>query len=1224
MGSRGSRVERDERCCSEDVVAVVQERQPGRRSCSDRKVGRPLCWCLEFTLPPTRETNSGAAKGTASSPTNQRSIGLDDWTYYATRIAPRYQNMPSMQYVSMGAGDDTKRRGTMSRDTRRRRDDNSGSSSEDETFDDDEVTRNESTLLLSDREDSMSVDDKSALRGKIDDDDDDAAALADAPSALRLRGGASGLTADPLTSSTVDDTSPKPKMGFRAIRKGWGDDETSDEDECTSNVNIKAYHRDDSLGAVDDSVFLAELNRRRLERDVLLARGNEDARAESEVNVSETALATEKTSARQQSNSASHHHMESQSTDVVGNHEEKLEPPQPPRKERQETQESFNKTQPWEAELMAMSPYQRTGGGHCGRQDRHDRDDLRDQPRAGDDLKPAAQPTRHESARKTRTSDGQRNDRDASRHQPESTNGSFAYRYDDRRENTHQTFGRSGRTNNDYYDDDQYRRRQEHPQLREQNVHRRQESGANDTAPSSLANPYRRDQTGVAPPPNIPKIALEQLKSCKKIRARMSTVGDRQNADEWQVEALRSSLLDLISAFPSNYFEDDQDTSTCDGDGEGDVHIYYATSTEDTEDDSPRSETSQNAASAQLHRKRMFDAAARSLARVAIASRHTKRGDGGSTGRSRNGVGPDFNPPSPRSLPSSMSVLNVHDDEFNFGPWRDSSRTHIFSGRSVHGRNSRTVNLSNVDSEDEGERQSRRRSTLDKPGPFSKWTLEHLAFGTLLLAAQVCYEASCDPRFAVQDSSSSIMPHGPARNSGKSKVKTPTVSSALVESALSLLATAFACLESDFIYSVLKSTLKSSPGSTVTVFDACLIFAPHSQGGKSQDALAMLSQLAVSRGLEATLFVAKYATSLDPSSSCRAYTSPTSGERSTDAQIDSSGVGWISAVGRDLGLRLEEELASPSRIAQLTAIARYAYDTMIQWNPAVIEYGGSRPGVQRANHNVSPKGLYVDTADQTNHRPLSSSIECLQSAILTDRLFANSASFLSSMLQVGIVSTWLDSDNEGTRVERLSQKLFYVLETRSRLSRSTNQDASSSDSEAVCSSSLTLLFVLLEKLGPGQTSPSTAFREMGKQTGTLDDLFQSPMMSSLCELALSWRHNHHEKEATSEIAVGSAIFVLSDVCMVGASDQICSTYKQQLEEFLTNVFEAISRLSQTCLDENCDSRLGPALTFLIQLYSCQSLLVRKSLRKYLDETTRNDSCITSFVTGLLCLMSGVS
>ena len=347
MGSRGSRVERDERCCSEDVVAVVQERQPGRRSCSDRKVGRPLCWCLEFTLPPTRETNSGAAKGTASSPTNQRSIGLDDWTYYATRIAPRYQNMPSMQYVSMGAGDDTKRRGTMSRDTRRRRDDDSGSSSEDETFDDDEVTRNESTLLLSDREDSMSVDDKSALRGKIDDDDDDAAALADAPSALRLRGGASGLTADPLTSSTVDDTSPKPKMGFRAIRKGWGDDETSDEDECTSNVNIKAYHRDDSLGAVDDSVFLAELNRRRLERDVLLARGNEDARAESEVNVSETALATETTSARQQSNSASHHHMESQSTDVVGNHEEKLEPPQPPRNERQETQKSFNKTQPW-------------------------------------------------------------------------------------------------------------------------------------------------------------------------------------------------------------------------------------------------------------------------------------------------------------------------------------------------------------------------------------------------------------------------------------------------------------------------------------------------------------------------------------------------------------------------------------------------------------------------------------------------------------------------------------------------------------------------------------------------------------------------------------------------------------------------------------------------------------------------------------------------------------
>lgn len=1109
------------------------------------------------------------------------------------------RNMPSMQYVRMGAGDEAKCSGTMSRDTRRRKDVDSGSSSasEDETFDDEEVTRNESTLLLSDREDNMSVDDKPALNGEVG--EDAAAAPAAAPSALRIRGGASGLTADPLTSSTVDDASPKPRMGFRARRKAWEKDDETDEEECTSNIDVKSY-RDDSLGAVNDSHFLIELNRRRRERDALLARGDEDVRVESEVIVAETALATET-----QSHSTSHHNLESQSTDVVGNHDENLEPPKPPRKAQQETQESFSKTQPWEAELMAMSPLkhdQRNDGGHCGRLGRHNRDNSRDQSHA-DELK-------------------LRNDRNVSRRQSVSANSSFANH--DRRENACQTLDRSGRTNDDCYDDDQYRRGQEHPQLREQNVHRRQASGVNDTAPSSLANPYRRDQTGVAPTPNIPKIALEQLKSCKKIRARMSTVGDRQNADEWQVEALRSSLLDLISAFPLNYFEDDPDTNTCDGDCEGSVHIYYATSTEDTEDDSPRSETSQNAASAQLHRKRMFDAAARSLARVAIASRHTKRGDDVCTGQSRNGTGPDFNPPSPRSLPSSMSVLNVHDEEFNSGQWRNSSRRHIFTGRSVHGRNSRTVNLSNVDSEDGGERQLRRRSTLNKPGPFSKWTLEHLAFGTLLLAGQVCYEASCDPRFAVRDpSSSSRMPHGSA---GKSKVKSPTVSTALVESALSLLATAFACLESDFIYSVLKSTLKSSPGSTVTVFDACLIFAPHSQDGKSQDALSMLSLLAVSRGVEATLFVARYATSLDPSSSCRAYTSPTCGERSSDTQIDSSGVGWVSAVGRDLGLRLEEEFTSPSRIAQLTAIARYTYDTMMEWNPAVVEYGGSRPDVQRANHNVSPKGLYVDTADRTNHRPLSSSIECLQSAILTDRLFANSASFLSSMLQVGI-STWLDFDNTGVRVERLSQKLFFILETRSRLSRSINQDASSSDGEAVCSSSLTLLFILLEKLGPSETSPSTAFREMGKQTGTLDDLFQSPMMNSLCDLALSWRqrsHDNHEKEATSEIAVGSAIFVLSDVCMVGASDQICSAYKQQLEIFLTNIFEAISRLSQTRLDENCDARLGPALVFLIQLYSCQSLLVRKSLRKYLDETTRNDSCATSFVTGLVCLMSRVS
>ena len=1122
------------------------------------------------------------------------------------------RNMPSMQYVRMEAGDEAKCRGTMSRDTRRRRDDDSGSSSEDETLDDEEVTRNDSTLLLSDREDSMSVEDKPT---EIDEDDAPAAALAAAPSALRIRGGASGLTADPLTSSTVDEASPSPRMGFRARRRAWNE-ETSDEEECASNIGGRPDHRDDSLGAVNDSHFLAELNRRRRARDALLARGYEDAT--SEVNVAET-VATETTYERQQFHSTSHNHMESQSTDVVGNHEEKLEPPLPPRKAQQETQESFSKTQPWEAELMAMSPLkydQRNDGGHRGRQGSHDGDSISDQPHAGDELKLVAQ---REIARKTLASDGQRNDRDTSRHQPESTNISSANRYDDKQKNIYQTSHTSGRANDECYDNDQYGRRQDPRALREQNVHRRQASGVSDTAPSSLPNPYRRDETGIAQTPNIPKIALEQLKSCKKIRARMSTVGDRQNADEWQVEALRSSLLDLISAFPLDYFQDGRDTNTCDDHCEGSVNIHYATSTEDTEDDSPRSETSQNAASAQLHRKRMFDAAARSLARVAIASRHKNRGDDGSTGRSRNGAGPDFNPPSPRSLPSSMSVLNVHDEEFHFGQWRDCPRRHIFTGRSVHGRNSRTVNLSNVDSEDGGERQSRRRSTLNKPGPFSKWTLENLAFGTLLLAAQVCYEASCDPRFAVQDLSSNSMPHGPA---GKSKVKTPTVSTALVESALSLLATAFACLESDFIYTVLKSTLKSSPGSTVTVFDACLIFAPHSQGGKSKDALPMLSLLAVSRGLEATLFVAKYATSLDPSSACRAYTSPTSEEQSNDTQIDSSGVGWISAVGRDLGLRLEGDFTSPPRIAQLTAMARYPYDSMMKWNPAVVEYGCSRPDVEKESHSVSHKGLYVDTADRMNHRPLSSGIECMQSAILTDRLFANSASFLSSMLQVGS-KLWLDSDKTGARVEMLSQKLFYIIETRSRLSRSTNQDASSSDSEAVCSSSLTLLFILLEKVGPSENSPSTAFREMGKQVGTLDDLFQSPMMSSLCELALSWQHNH-EKEAMSEIAVGSAIFVLCDVCMVGASDQICSAYEQQLEKFMTNVFEAISMPSQTRLYENCDSRLGPALEFLIQLCSCQSLLVRKSLRKYLDDATQNDSCVTSFVTGLVCLMSGVS
>ena len=90
--------------------------------------------------------------------------------------------------------------------------------------------------------------------------------------------------------------------------------------------------------------------------------------------------------------------------------------------------------------------------------------------------------------------------------------------------------------------------------------------------------------------------------------------------------------------------------------------------------------------------------------------------------------------------------------------------------------------------------------------------------------------------------------------------------------------------------------------------------------------IPVLSLLALSRGLEAAIYVARYATSLDPSSACTASATlhqtvhrtmlrdndgvGGKSNGSVDTGIDEGGVGWHSALGRDLGLKLEGSLNS--------------------------------------------------------------------------------------------------------------------------------------------------------------------------------------------------------------------------------------------------------------------------------------------------------------------------
>ncbi|KAL7447730.1 hypothetical protein ACHAWC_000059, partial [Mediolabrus comicus] len=92
--------------------------------------------------------------------------------------------------------------------------------------------------------------------------------------------------------------------------------------------------------------------------------------------------------------------------------------------------------------------------------------------------------------------------------------------------------------------------------------------------------------------------------------------------------------------------------------------------------ESQSSVTSQQVASAQLQRQHYLEAASQSLARLAIASRHkigkskNSSNNGGHDSNDNDdmmmmGMGmeesPEFNPPTPQTLPSFMSVLNVID-----------------------------------------------------------------------------------------------------------------------------------------------------------------------------------------------------------------------------------------------------------------------------------------------------------------------------------------------------------------------------------------------------------------------------------------------------------------------------------------------------------------------------------------------------------------------------------
>jgi len=739
----------------------------------------------------------------------------------------------------------------------------------------------------------------------------------------------------------------------------------------------------------------------------------------------------------------------------------------------------------------------------------------------------------------------------------------------------------------------------------------------------------------------------------------------RKDTETWQEEAFRSSLVDLLKTVPYSYFTSKDSTMKDD---------FWLGASRD--DESQGSITSQQVASAQLQRQRCLDAAARSLARLAIASRYIrpkkgkkKKDQNSSSSNSNNNrdynimeeeSSPDCSPPTPRTLPAFMSVLNVIDSAENSGFWGSSdvnlmmrNSKDIFCGHSVHARNARTVYLPNDTLDCNAKKNTRSKSS----NPFESWTLEQMAIGAIKVAAQVCHEAANDSNFDRSRPENEVPSCRVAgfvmQNSAAKDLhdkKHSVVSTTLVESSLEFLATAFACLESDVVDAVLRSPLQSNDTtSNVLVFDAITYFAPSaekevhkSSSPQNVSTIQMLALLTLSRGLEAAHFVTRYATSLDPSSICSTYTSPHSlGEEGYICQkqninfgVDEGGVGSLSATGRNLGLSIE----SNEKMSRLKECAEYAYDCILDFDPIIVDEGvdslyngsGHALGNSRKTHNSFRLGLKVET--QVGQDMASA---YRRPSVVKDRIFSAAVEYLASMMHFGIVSPWLSPTSvdgeehaDVRTVDKLCQKLYSIIETRARIRRSTNQSTKNEcDNESVCASALSLLILILPRHVEQPTRPSslsTSFRNMGDEpTGNISDLLQSSMMRKIVDLALSREDVTKESRNYAKYyASNNAISILSTVVMAGAGALIKENASKQLETFLQRVTESICKRGEAEGDID-DPYVASALSLLLHLHTDCPLLVRQFLRDYIGSNS-TDPPGASFAGGLIYLCTAVS
>ncbi|KAL3794995.1 hypothetical protein ACHAW5_002164 [Stephanodiscus triporus] len=1207
--------------------------------------------------------------------------------------------MPSSRYVyadaNQAVGSMTNRR--RSQRIRRRTLENATSNDLD---DDPDVTvleqhGDDEGVLLSDEENAPPSNSDAAMdmdeKCYSDGDDPNGKRRNDTGRSMEIRGGAEGiLSNDPLTSSTMKST-PFSVIRARNAKKN-------------SRVSAKERLRrfadrfesdesdNDDIADTSEREFMRDVARKRAQREAVLAESQQQQDRQQHQSFASSSLNESFESQQQRQSTRQTRQDESDATNRIGNIRAMSS-------NNQSLSESFAATQPWEKELDGLPFYQRNDPEHNQHKSNHEEtqsstNNAQSQIQRGQRQDDQS----NHQAKESHTNVGSQLNRIAYHGASSSHHQSFSEPFaathlplekksgplpsfeinapkkvphrQEHNGNSSNLSTSDSQLRNQWsrLEEDQSNRMDQAPsnnsQLNnysnisshQQNLQRNHDNSESNhdynSSSRSALNPYIRKPP---PPPFKSSAASENIKSRQQAemsgKASNRSRGDdntinysSSREDTWREEAFRSSLIDLLGSFPAKFFDYQDDNK------------MFIFAIENIDDESPHS-TTQRSASSQLNRKRLFDAASRSLARLAIASRHATRKDFSRNNDSRasggshdDGESPDFNPPSPRSLPAYMSVMNVHDDSSpgsgtywgagNSSAMLSSSRE-VFSGQSVHGRNARTVRLSKVP----------QGNIIPSSNPLSSWSSEELAFGSLVVAAQVCHEATFD---AIVEGK-----HRPPSSEAESRrvagdgrnEQRPEVLTTLVESCLGFLATAFACLESDFVYSVLKSTLKSQS----TVFDALSQFAPVSSYDKSSGevcTVSALSLLALSRGFEAAITVAR-TTSLDPSSTCIAYSSPQKycGMHTNvfiDTGIHEGGVGWSSALGRDLGLKLEDHQSSRPRHMHLSKIAGCAYDIILDYNPMIVDdgahsshgmlrrddWGDKKRGVSRCSH-------YIDTQDGTG---LMDAVACHQPSVVKDRLYAANVEFLASMIRAGIVSDWLTNATAATHessnsddldcvrtVDKLCQKLFYVIETVSRKRCSTNQKSATPDPgdiEAVCAASLTLLILTLPR-HVNQSEPSSlsiSFRQMGNSTGSIDDLLHSPLVRRIVEMALSWQDpgssrgdRKEENSDTKTQATSNAMYILGDICMIGGSSLISSHFSQRLEGFLQTIMNSISDRGRTGTADHYfdDLNIDSCLLFLVQLHTGSPITVRTFLRNFMDNGCK-------FVGGLLHLVTSES